>query len=507
MTSMPARTIDHLLAGLPVNCRPSRVPADLVGCEVRQITLNSNEVGEGDAFLALPGAVNDGRKFIGDALARGAVAVLAESEGLVASNPRVLPVNHLKSNLPALARHFYADPSARMTLVAVTGTNGKTSVADFTAQILRRLGLSAGSIGTLGARLNDAVVSAANTTPDVVALNRQLAQWVEQGVDHVAMEASSHALDQDRLAGLNIHTAIFTNLSRDHLDYHGTEQAYAEAKLSLFRDFDLKRAIFNADDPVARQVRTATSCPSMGISLESAEADVFVQILSTRPLTLRIHGPFGTQTVETQLSGTFNAFNLTAAIMAAVTLGYSFSEVIAAAEQVRPVAGRMQVLANQHEQADAKLPRVVVDYAHTPDALNRALAALRPETQGQLWVVFGCGGDRDRGKRSLMGTAAQRGADRLVVTSDNPRSESPELIVDDIFAGLELAAGESDAVTRIVDRRQAIHYAITSAGEADTVLVAGKGHEDYQEVQGVRMAFSDSDVALSALANHPGALQ
>jgi len=190
-----------------------------------------------------------------------------------------------------------------------------------------------------------------------------------------------------------------------------------------------------------------------------------------------------------------------------VTLGCSFSEVIAAAEQVRPVAGRMQVLANQHEQANAKLPRVVVDYAHTPDALNRALAALRPETQGQLWVVFGCGGDRDRGKRALMGSAAQRGADRLVVTSDNPRSESPELIVDDIFAGLELAAGVSDAVTRIVDRRQAIHYAITSAGEADTVLVAGKGHEDYQEVQGVRMAFSDSDVALSALADHPGALQ
>ena len=465
------------------------VPAELASLRPSDMTLDSRRVREGSLFVALPGMAQDGRRFIDDALARGAVAVLAEAEGLVSANDdRIIAVNQLAESLPTLARDFYHDPSSSMAVLAVTGTNGKTSVVDFIVQILRLLGVKTGSIGTLGARLTSEVAEAANTTPDVVSLNRQLAQWASEGVDHVAMEASSHALDQGRMRGLSVHTGVFTNLSRDHLDYHGSEQAYAEAKLSLFRQFALKRAFFNQDDPVACRVRLEAQCAAMGLSLENPESDVYVQILDTRPLTLRLHAPTGTAQIPCTLSGTFNAFNLAMAVMAVAGLGYPFHDVAEAASRVSAVPGRMQVVAN-----DRGL-RVVVDYAHTPDALARALSALRPETQGDLWVVFGCGGDRDRGKRALMAAEASARADRIVVTSDNPRSEDPDAIVADVMLG----AG-ADA-TAIVDRAEAIRYAVNSARAGDTVLIAGKGHEDYQEVGGERRPFSDVAVAHGYLA-------
>ncbi len=460
------------------------VPSDL--------TLDSRSVKRGDAFVAVPGTTSDGRRHIGAAVDSGAAAILAEAEGLSAWTPDadtpVVPVHNLASRLGEIAGDFYGNPSRQMALVAVTGTNGKTSVVDFVRQILRGLGVAAGSIGTLGARLTAPVTEAANTTPDVISLNRQLAEWLDAGVDHVALEASSHALDQGRLAGLSIQSAVFTNLSRDHLDYHGDEQSYARAKLSLFEDFQLRRAIFNADDVVARRVRGLVDCPAMGISLDSAESDVYVQVQQALPLTFRIHTPLGTQSVSAPLTGSFNAFNLAAAMMAVSGLGYSFEAVVDAAARVSAVPGRMEpVLSNRGFQ-------VVVDYAHTPDALARALAALRAETAGNLWVVFGCGGDRDAGKRALMGAEAARLADRLVVTSDNPRSEHPGKIIDDVLAGTSVAA------ERIPDRRQAIAFALEHAEEGDCVLIAGKGHEAYQETAGVRTDFSDVNVAQKLLA-------
>jgi UDP-N-acetylmuramoyl-L-alanyl-D-glutamate--2,6-diaminopimelate ligase len=458
------------------------------------MTLDSREVVEGSVFVALPGREFDGRDYIADALAQGAAAVLAEARGLGDfRDPRVVPISHLQRRLPDLAQRFFGDPSASMALVAVTGTNGKTSVADFVAQLLRHQGVAAGSIGTLGARLGPAAGVARHTTPDVLSLTRQFAQWLGEGVDHVALEASSHALDQGRLAGINLHTGIFTNLSRDHLDYHGSEASYAASKLRLFSDFQLKRVIYNADDPVAQQARGASLAPSLGVSLTSAEADVFVQVLQQpQGMKVRLHTPWGTGDIASQLSGTFNAFNMVAAVLAVTGLGYRFSDVVHSAESLRPVVGRMQRLP---QDADIE---VIVDYAHTPDALRRALVALRPQTAGNLWVVFGCGGDRDRGKRPQMGAIADELADRVVVTSDNPRSEDPEAIIRDIRAGLSRSADV------FAERRAAIEFAIMQAQPGDVVLIAGKGHEEYQEIDGVRHPFSDVAEAEACLAQRSG---
>jgi len=453
------------------------------------LTLDSRSVSSGDVFLAVPGAANDGRAFVSDALSRGAAAVLADTDGgYHCDDERVIPVAGLRARLPDIARAFYGDPSRQMAVVAVTGTNGKTSVVDYTAQLLRRLGVAAGTLGTLGARLDSQITDAANTTPDVLSINRILAEWLSRGVRHVAMEASSHALDQGRMAGLTIHSAAFTNLSRDHLDYHGDEAAYAQAKLRLFEAFPLRAAFFNSDDAVAAQVGRAVDCPAFGISLVNASADVYVEVLSATPLTLCLHTPMGDHTLTVGLSGSFNAFNAALAIMLVVSLGYDLNAVVGVAEHLEPVAGRMQRIENAQGIA------VVVDYAHTPDALSRALAALRPETRGRLIVVFGCGGDRDRGKRALMASAAETNADILVVTSDNPRSEAPQSIIDDIAAGLEGSAQQ------VPDRREAIHQALSLAQPGDTVLIAGKGHEDYQEIAKQRLPFSDAAVARAYFA-------
>jgi UDP-N-acetylmuramyl-tripeptide synthetase len=479
--SRDAMTLSQLLDG-DCGAIGQLIPTD--------ITLDSREVSVGGVFVALPGREHDGRDHIAKAFEAGAAAVLAEADGFSAStDSRVVPIRGLRQQLPGLVKRFYADPSADMALVAVTGTNGKTSVADFVAQILRAQGVAAGCIGTLGARLGGDAKPARNTTPDLVSLTRQLANWLGDGVDHVALEASSHALDQERLAGVQLHTGIFTNISRDHFDYHGDEESYVSAKLRLFSDFELKRAIFNADDPQARRAREVAQCPTLGVSLESAEADVFVQVLDVSGgLRIRVHTPWGTREIHSRLSGTFNAANLVMAVLAVTGLGYRFAEVANAAEIVAPVVGRMQSLAN-----DLGL-RVVVDYAHTPDALARALVALRPQTDGDLWVVFGCGGDRDRGKRPQMGEIAARHADRIVLTNDNPRGEDPERIVRDIRTGI----GRASEV--LLDRRAAIEFAIREAAPGDTVLIAGKGHEEYQETAGQREAFSDVTEAEAVLA-------
>lgn len=460
---------------------------------VTDVTLDSRDVAPGVVFVAIPGCQGDGRWYIQSALDAGAAAVFADAEGFSANDARVIAVPHLRRHCADIARRINADPSAAMSLLAVTGTNGKTSVTDYIAQILSGLGAQAACLGTLGARLGAGapVSGTRNTTPDIFSVNRQLRRWLDAGIDHVALEVSSHALDQGRLDGVRFQVAVFTNLSRDHLDYHGDEAAYAAAKLRLFAWPTLQVAIFNADDSIARRVVEVASCKLLGVSLTDSNADVYAQVSHRDGMQqISVRSPFGSGEISSQLTGTFNAFNLVAAVMAVTALGHELATVLRAAEAVKPVVGRMQAIAN-----DLQL-KIVIDYAHTPDALGNALQALRPQTLGALWVVFGCGGDRDCGKRAEMGAQAGALADGIVLTSDNPRSEDPQAILAAIRSGV---VGECIV---IADRRAAIEYALAHAVPTDSILIAGKGHEDYQEIGGVRLPFNDAEVVRQWLVEH-----
>lgn len=482
---VPSLTLDALLKDIAVP-----VSAELAAVAPGDVVLDSRLVKPGDLFVAMPGVDGDGRHFVEGALGAGASSVLAEANDFESNDPRVITIPNLRAYCGLIARRFYRNPSSDMAITAVTGTNGKTSVTDYIAQLLRLLGQPAGIIGTLGSRLVSGDVSdAVNTTPDIFTLSRILDQWRDDSIQYVALEASSHALAQHRLDGLSIHTGVFTNLTRDHLDYHGSIEAYCDAKLALFRDFDLVRAIYNADDSMSAQVASVAQCPALGISLADPSADILVTLdtESSRGLTAKLHTPYGTELLDLPLHGTFNAFNVAAAIATLAGMGFSFSELCSASQQLHPVAGRMELVGL------GAVPRVVVDYAHTPDALQRAILGLRASVSGKLWVVFGCGGDRDKGKRPIMGRIAEQYADCVVVTNDNPRHEPPQRIADDIVSG----CSGSPAIQ--LDRAAAIHHAILNADDDDTILIAGKGHEPYQLIAGQRLPFSDGDVAREAL--------
>ena len=389
---------------------------------------------------------------------------------------------------------FFGNPTSGMHVLGVTGTNGKTSVVDLTAQMLRRTGRKTGTIGTLGMRLDQEPAETRNTTPDCLALHRQLRQWRDGGVECVALEASSHALDQGRLDGLAVDVGVFTNLSRDHLDYHHSMDAYCEAKLKLFREFEPASRIYNADDKAVIAHADVWRSGALGVSVVSANAEISIEVVQAIPLVLKLHTPWGDGRLRTALSGRFNAFNVGASLAAILSLGVDFSEALAAAEALEPVVGRLQAV------GDGTDIRVIVDYAHTPDALERAICAVKEtDNAGALWVLFGCGGDRDPGKRAEMGTIACRFADRVIVTSDNPRSESPEAIIDDILLGCD------DSPIVEADRAAAIALAIAEAKVGDTVLIAGKGHETYQEIGGVRLPFNDAERAAQRLQQRQAA--
>ena len=453
---------------------------------VSGMTLDSRSVRSGDVFIALPGAKCDGREFIDQAFERGACAALVETAvGFAAMDDRVLPVECLRKQLGALVDRFYDSPSKHLKLLAATGTNGKTSVVELTAQLLRNMEQQAGVIGTLGMRLDHAPTDTANTTPDCIALHRQLTAWREQSVGWVAMEASSHALDQGRLDGLSVDAAVFTNLSRDHLDYHPSMEAYFDAKLKLFQEFDPAVQLYNADDPLLAERSAVWADGGLGISCNGLNTPVQVAVSGLSPLVFDLRTPWGAAHITSSLTGRFNAFNLTAALCLLAATGVPFSELTTAAPQVQPILGRLQRL--QHA-ADIT---VLIDYAHTPDALERTLSTLSEgEVSGRIWVLFGCGGDRDRGKRAEMGAVAARLADHVVVTSDNPRTESPDDIIRDIVAGCDHAS-----LCVEPDRAAAIGLAVSQASTGDLVLIAGKGHEAYQEIDGKRHPFSDAEHA------------
>ncbi len=459
------------------------------------LQLDSRKVQRGDLFLAVPGDVHDGRQFIEQAVANGAAAVLAEAPvaGFVDALPvPLVEIPELRFDLGWLAARFYRHPSRDLHMVGVTGTNGKTTTSRLVAQLGRSLGKSCGVIGTLGATLDESVAGSANTTPDPVSLQRQLALWRDQGVFAVSMEVSSHALVQGRVNGVEFETAVYTNLSHDHLDYHGSMDAYGRAKLQLFASEGLRHAVVNLDDDFAPQVLAAIGEDVRVITYSACGADADVRVVNTSFDGTGVAGelltPWGRGRFASPLPGEFNLANLAAAVTAVVLAGEDLLAVLEAVAGLQPVPGRMQVIPN-----DLGI-QVIVDYAHTPDALEQVLASLKAHIGGELVTVFGCGGDRDRAKRQVMGRVASQFSDQVVVTSDNPRSEDPAAILADI------ASGCSGNYILVVDRAEAIARAINEARPGDCVLIAGKGHEDYQIIEGERRYFSDAEQALDALA-------
>ena len=481
------------------------LPAQIV-----DVTANSREAKRGAAFLAYRGAVRDGRDFIVDAIARGVSAVLYDPENFTWNDDWKVPslaVPALKIHASKIAGHIYGNPSDALWMTGVTGTNGKTSVAQWVAQGLERAGKKSAVLGTIGNGMVGHLESSETTTPDAVTLQRSLREYLKQGAFACAMEVSSHGLIQGRVDDIKFDVAVFTNLTRDHLDYHGTMESYGEAKAKLFDQRGLKHAIINADDAFGQQIIQRLDASGSALNLirtstrqNGQHADLVAEQLSVSAagLAFEIGGRFGRASVESDILGAFNVSNLLSVIATLMVSGVSLEEAAAIACKLPPVPGRMQTV----RTSDRRKPLVVVDYAHTPDALEKALstlAAIVPEN-GRLISVFGCGGDRDRGKRGQMGTISARYADLSIVTSDNPRTENPQGIITDIETGMKGATYKS-----IADRQQAIFEALNDARTGDIVVIAGKGHEDYQIVGESKHHFSDVEVAEEALAAWHGA--
>ncbi|MET1080070.1 MAG: UDP-N-acetylmuramoyl-L-alanyl-D-glutamate--2,6-diaminopimelate ligase [Pseudomonas sp.] len=463
---------------------------------IRELTLDSRKVRPGDLFLAVPGGRQDGRLHIADAIARGAAAVAYEAQGaqpIQAEGAALLALKNLGGQLSAIAGRFYGEPSRGLHLVGVTGTNGKTSVSQLLAQALDQLGERCGIVGTLGTGFHNELALGLHTTPDPIGVQAVLANLKQAGARAVAMEVSSHGLEQGRVAALAFDVAVFTNLSRDHLDYHGSMQAYAAAKAQLFAWPGLRCRVLNLDDDLGRQLAQDEQ-PSRLItySLDDQRAYLYCKAASFADDGIRatLVTPQGEGNLRSPLLGRFNLSNLLAVVGALLAMDYPLDEILRLLPTLQGPAGRMQRLGGGQQ------PLVVVDYAHTPDALEKVLGALRPHTRGRLLCLFGCGGDRDRGKRPLMAQVVERLADGLLVTDDNPRSEAPEQIFEDIRAGLHAP----QSALFMQGRGQAIDHLITSADAADVVVLAGKGHEDYQEIGGARQPFSDLEQARQALA-------
>ncbi|MDE1893081.1 MAG: UDP-N-acetylmuramoyl-L-alanyl-D-glutamate--2,6-diaminopimelate ligase [Xanthomonadaceae bacterium] len=492
---MNAVPLDQLLLGIadaPLAAMPSAARMRVSG-----LTLDSRQASRGDAFFALRGSKGHGIAFAAAAARRGAQLVLAESPPIACEDPGVpvLWIDGLHEQVGEIAARFHGRPSESLRMVGVTGTNGKTSCVQLLAQALTLLGHRTASIGTLGAGVHGHLREGERTTPDVLTVQRLLAEFRDGEVSHVAMEVSSHALEQGRVAAVDFEVAAFTNLSRDHLDYHGSMEAYGEAKARLFAWPGLRAAVINVDDAfgAALATRLADGVQRLRFSMaddRDAELAASQIVTSSEGLSFRLRTPWGSQAIHSHLLGRFNVANLLAVVGCLGALGETFARIVTAVEQLQPVNGRMNRIGGLHGQ-----PLVVIDYAHTPDALEQALTALRAHCAGRLICVFGCGGERDAGKRPMMGAIAARLADVAIVTDDNPRGEDGDAIVAQVVAGM--AEARAMAVER--DRAQAIGQALQLARTGDVVLVAGKGHETYQEGAAGRRAFDDLAVARAAL--------
>jgi UDP-N-acetylmuramoyl-L-alanyl-D-glutamate--2,6-diaminopimelate ligase len=487
MTGMPpsvfVRRLPELVAGFA---------RDVPDVAIGELTLDSRQVRPGTLFLACRGTKQHGLDFLPQALANGASAVLWEPAPGVAAPATDVPaiaVEDLSRRAGEIAARFFGRPAQGLHAIGVTGTDGKTSTAWLLAQALEALGEPCLYVGTLGTGRIGEVQPGDHTTPDPVSLQRRLAAARGKGVQAVAMEVSSHALDQARVAAVEFHTAVLTNVGRDHLDYHGTLEDYAAAKQRLFEEFPLEAAVLNEDDFHGRewsaQLRASGRIGTVLRYGLDAGAELAARNVKLAPtgIGFDVQAPQGAGRIDSRLLGRFNVYNLLAALGALLARGVALDRACAALSRAQTVPGRIEGF-----RGPAAKPLVVVDYAHTPQALAQILHAVRAHCVGKMWCVFGCGGDRDRGKRPLMGAAAAGAADRVIVTDDNPRSEDPRIIVNEILTGLT-AGGRAARI--IHDRAEAIRTAVSEAGADDVVVVAGKGHEDYQIYGKQRRSFSD----------------
>jgi len=460
---------------------------------------DSRKAGKGDGFIAWPGAATDGRQYVNAALAAGAAACLVENAGAQAygfNDERVATYEGLKAATGLIAAVYFGAPSKQLQLVAITGTNGKTSTAWWLAQALGRLGRPCGMVGTLGIGTPGAMVFNGLTTPDPVLLQQQLRRFSDKGFSACVLEASSIGIKEQRLDGTHVQVAVFTNFTQDHLDYHASMDAYWQSKKALFSWPGLQAAVVNIDDPKGLALNAELAQTSLDVWTVSCTGPAR---LEARAIHQGAHGlSFDViegaerHTVSTAMVGRYNVANLLGVLASLRAMEAPLADAVAACVGLLPVPGRTETL------WVAGQPMVVIDYAHTPDALEKVLSALKPVAQGRggrLWCVFGCGGDRDASKRPLMAAVAEKNADQLVLTSDNPRSEDPLVIIAQMLKGL----GQPQAVYAEAARPAAIAHALALAAPQDIVLLAGKGHENYQEIKGVKMAFSDRDHAQAAL--------
>jgi len=473
-------TLGRLLDGLAPVSHGAGLPIGGLCCDSRQCR-------PGDLFLAWPGARQHGLAHLAAAEQAGAVAVIYDPVGIAtppATGLPLLPVPGLRALAGRLADRFFGMPSGDMAVIGVTGTNGKTSVCHFLAQVLDAPESRCAVVGTVGNGFPGELRPATHTTPDAIALHAELARLRDLGARRVALEVSSHALDQDRVAGVCVDTAVFTNLTHEHLDYHGDMDGYGTAKRRLFSQPGLRAAVLNVDDPQGAAWRSelASDLEVLGYGF-AADADVHGMDLQLDAggLEFNVATTHGTGRLRSGLLGQFNASNLLAALSVLLQVGIGFDEALTRLARVHTVPGRMERFGSEHG------PLAVVDYAHTPDALGAALAALRDHCRGRLWCVFGCGGDRDAAKRPLRGAGAEGGADGVVVTDDNPRHEDGAAIAEAIIAGMR----EPGRVEVVLDRGAAITWVLRQAAVDDVVLVAGKGHETVQQVGDELRPFSD----------------
>ncbi|OOF70217.1 UDP-N-acetylmuramoyl-L-alanyl-D-glutamate--2,6-diaminopimelate ligase [Rodentibacter caecimuris] len=474
------------------------LPISLADIEVNDMQSDSRKVKKNDLFVALKGHQVDGNRFISQAIASGAVAVLSETEDrdehltihYIQDTP-IIKFYQLSIHLSELAGRFYDNPTQKLALVGVTGTNGKTTVTQLISQWAQLLGKKSAVMGTIGNGLYGQLESSTNTTGSPIDIQSALADFVKQNVNITAIEVSSHGLVQHRVDGLIFKVAVFTNLSRDHLDYHHSMQEYANAKKRLFSTLKSGNQILNADDSIGRQWldnlpdAVVVSCradfqPTHNKWLKATNVEFVPD-----GVIIDIQSCWGTGTFHSPLLGEFNVSNVLLAAATLLTLGYSLTDLTTSVSRLKGVCGRMEVIQKINK------PLVIVDYAHTPDALEKALQAARGHCKGKLWCIFGCGGKRDSGKRPLMARAAEQYADMVIVTQDNPRTESPDKIESDIMNGFS----RLDKVGVIPDREEAIFFAIDNASASDVIVIAGKGHEDYQIIGTETHHFSDQEIA------------
>ena len=463
---------------------------------ITDITADSRTVQAGSLFIALRGATVDGHKFLPMAAAKGAVAALVEEvpqeppEGIT-----LLVVPDTRAAMELITPYFYDYPGKRLRMVGVTGTNGKTTTTNIIRLILRKAGHKVGLIGTINIMIEDEETVSHNTTPDVVDLQKTLYAMVCAGCDYCVMEVSSHALALKRVAGIEYDCAVLTNITQDHLDFHKTMENYRDAKSLLFEHLTdgnktNKNAVFNMDDPSSAVIKARTKARAWTYG-KGEENDIHPLRFTVAPkhMQLALATPVGEMDLELKITGEFNVYNVMSAVGAMLAEGISKETIVAVLDGFDGVPGRFQLV-------EAGQPyTVIVDYAHTPDGLENVLHTARSITRGKLWVVFGCGGDRDNKKRPIMGGLALELADKVVVTSDNPRTEDPERIIDEIFTALQNVP-EGKEVFRLSDRREAINFALANAAAEDVILIAGKGHENYQILKDRTIHFDDKEVVL-----------